>query len=196
MLCSSSVVVVVVLFDLTRSTFFPFLDATRLVVVLVVVVFVVVAVTRKTFLPSCDCPPGPSPNGGHPSCVLPSSSLSLSLSCSTRRFATPFFLDATRRVFVVVPRRRRLRRRRYHQKHVLPSSDCPPGPSPNGGHTSCVFALPYIMAQGSRLKTTVCRRTTFCLKFAFFQLRRRRCRPCRPRLDALLLRRLSFSFST
>ncbi len=51
-------------------------------------------------------------------------------------------------------------------------------------------------AQGSRLKTPVCRRTTFCLKFAFFQLRRRRCRSCRPRLDGLLLRRLSFSFST
>jgi hypothetical protein len=47
-------------------------------------------VTRKTFLPSCDCPPGPSPNGGLPSCVLPLSSLSLLSSCATRRFATPF----------------------------------------------------------------------------------------------------------
>ena len=48
-----SVVVVTVLFDSTLCDFFPFLDATRrvVVVVLVVVVFVVVAVTKNTCYP-------------------------------------------------------------------------------------------------------------------------------------------------
>ena len=69
--------------DALRRLFFSRRDSTCLV-------FVVVAVTLKTFIPWCDRPIWPSPNGGHTSCVLPSSSLSLSSSCSTRRFATPF----------------------------------------------------------------------------------------------------------
>ena len=82
-------------------------------------------------------------------------------------------------------RRRRLRRRRrQHPKHAIPWCYRPLGPSPNGGHTSCVFALSYVTTW-LKAQDLHCRRTTFVLSFPLvcFTCRRRRCRPVRP--DAL-----------
>ena len=100
----SVVVVVVVLFDLTLSTSFPFLDATRHVVVFVVVVvavFVVVAVTRKNTPYR-----GVTVRWGRPLTAVPRIVsvvvvvvVLVRLDASRRSFP---FLDATRRVVVLV----------------------------------------------------------------------------------------------
>jgi hypothetical protein len=69
-----------------------------------------------------------------------------------------------------------------HVKTLLPSCDCPSGPSPNGGHTSCVFALSYTTTW-LKAQDLLCRRTTFVLSsylVCFTCRRRRRCRPVRP----------------
>ena len=110
------------------------------------VVNIVVVDTRKTSIPWCDRPSGPSPNGGPTSYV-----------CRRRR---PVRLDAFDVLFLFSTRldvssssssssscrrRRRLRRRRrQHSKHTIPWCYRPLGPSPNGALASCVFASSYI----------------------------------------------------
>ena len=154
------------LFDSTLCDVFSFLDATRRVVVVVL---------RRRRLRRRRC---------HQKHAIPWCDCPLGTSPNG---LFSFYLYCTHVVNVAVV---------DTPKTFIPWCDRPFGPSPNGGFPRLASLPCRTLRHGSRLKTTVCRRTTFVFSLFSFQLCRRSCRPCRPRLDALLLRRLSFSFST